>query len=97
MSTGINVSGIFASIWNLILNFGKGILNDISTLIGTGFTGFGSAVSTMFSNWASSLYGLGIWAPVIFVVVLAVVGFMLYFFMDVYGVERDFLHAEEDI
>ncbi|MDG7001872.1 MAG: hypothetical protein JRN15_22470, partial [Nitrososphaerota archaeon] len=45
----------------------------------------------------SSLYGLGIWAPVIFVVVLAMAGFMLYFFLDVYGIERDFMHADEDV
>ena len=97
MSTGINVSSIFSSIWNLILNFAKGLLNDVQTLIGTMFSGFGGAVSTMFSNWASSLYGLGIWAPVIFVVVLAMAGFMLYFFLDVYGIERDFMHADEDV
>ena len=97
MSTGINVSGIFSSIWNLILNFAKGLLNDVQNLIAVMFSGFGGAVSTMFSNWASSLYGLGIWAPVIFVVVLAMAGFMLYFFLDVYGIERDFMHADEDV
>ena len=36
-------------------------------------------------------------APVIFVVVLAMAGFMLYFFLDVYGIERDFMHADEDV
>ena len=97
MSTGINVSSIFSSIWNLILNFAKGLLNDVQNLIAVMFSGFGGAVSTMFSNWASSLYGLGIWAPVIFVVVLAMAGFMLYFFLDVYGIERDFLNADKDV
>lgn len=97
LSTGINVSSIFSSIWGLITGFAKGILNDVETLIGTIFSGFGNAVSVMFANWANSLYGLGIWAPVIFVIVLALAGFMLYFFLDTYGIERDFLHGEEDI
>lgn len=96
-STGINTSGIFSSIWGLLLSFGKSILNDFETLLGQIFGGLGGAVSTMFSNWATSLYGLGIWAPVIFVVVLAMAGFMLYFFMDVYGVEKDVLGGEEDL
>ncbi len=97
LSTGINVSSIFSSIWGLITGFAKGILNDVEALIGTIFSGFGNAVSVMFANWANSLYGLGIWAPVIFVIVLALAGFMLYFFLDTYGIERDFLHGEEDI
>lgn len=96
-SSGINVSSIFSSIWGLITGFAKGILNDVEALIGTIFSGFGNAVSVMFANWANSLYGLGIWAPVIFVIVLALAGFMLYFFLDTYGIERDFLHGEEDI
>ena len=97
LSTGINTSGIFNSLWQLVLDMIHSLWNDFNGLISTIFGGFGASVSTMFSDWSQSLYGLGIWAPVVFVVVLALAGFMIYLFLDLYGVEHDILSGEEDI
>ena len=96
--SGVNVSGILSAIWNTVF---KPIMNAITSGIGTIIndiaTGFGGSISTMFSQWTNSLYGIGIWAPVIFVLVLCSAGATLYFFLDAYGIERDALHGEEDI
>lgn len=96
--SGVNVSGILSALWNTVF---KPIMNAITSGFGTIIndiaTGFGGSISTMFAQWTSSLYGIGIWAPVIFVLVLCAAGATLYFFLDVYGIERDALHGEEDI
>ena len=97
-STGVNVSGILSTLWNTI---GKPIMNSITTGINTIINdianGIGGSISTMFNQWASSLYGIGIWAPVIFVLVLGAAGATIYFFLDAYGIEKDLLHGEEDV
>ncbi len=96
--SGINVSGILSALWNTVFKpIMDAITKGFGTIINDIATGFGGSISTMFTQWANSLYGIGIWAPVIFVLVLSAAGATLYFFLDVYGIERDALHGEEDI
>jgi hypothetical protein len=96
-SSGINVSQIFQGIWNLFLGLVSSIISDFETLISSGTGGLSNATMTMFQYWSVSLSSMGIWGPVTFVIILGVAAFMLYFFLDAVGVERDFLRGEEDI
>lgn len=96
--TGISISGVLHSIWNtLVVPILNAFTGGISTIIKDMASGFGTSVITMFQNWSESLYGLGIWSPVIFVLVLAVAGAVIYFFFDAYGMERDALGLLKDI
>lgn len=96
--TGINVSGILSALWNTVFKpIMNAITSGINTIINDTASGFGGSISTMFAQWTNSLYGIGIWAPVIFVLVLGAAGATLYFFLDAYGIERDALHATEDV
>ncbi len=94
---GLSVPGILALIYKTII---EPIIHDVigafSVLIGDSSTGLGNATVTMFQQWSQSLYGIGIWAPVIFVVVLGTAGGAVYFFLDGYGAEKDVLGAERD-
>ncbi len=96
-SLGINASSIFSSIWGLAQSFGKSILTDFENLIGTIFSGFGNSISSMFGIWANSFYSTGIWAPVVFVVVISLAGFIAYAFMDGFGIEKDTMEDEDDL
>ncbi len=88
---------ILTDIWGLVYSLLQSLFADISQLIGDATGGFGNSIVTMFNNWASSLYGIGIWEPVMFVVVIGVSGALIYLFFDAYGIEKDVVHGEEDL
>ncbi|PYB68156.1 hypothetical protein DMB44_05395 [Thermoplasma sp. Kam2015] len=93
-----SVSSILKLIWDSIFEpIVNAITSGISLLLHDIFGGFGSSIQTMFQNWSYSLQGLGIWAPVIFVIVIGLAGAVMYFWFDAYGIERDVLGAEEDV
>ena len=97
-SSGINSAGIFNSIWTLINGFLKGIVSDVGTFINQIIVqSLGTSFVTIFSNWGYSVSAEGIWAPFVGIVVLALSGYAIYAFIDLYGLERDVLHGEEDI
>ena len=97
-SSGINSAGIFNSIWTLINGFLASILKDFETLINQVIVQmFGNSFVTIFSNWGYSVSAVGIWAPFVGIVVLALSGYAIYAFIDLYGLERDVLHGEEDV
>ena len=96
-SFGLSVPGMLILIWKTIIEpLVHDVIGAFSVLIGDSSNGLGDSIVTMFQNWSQSLYGLGIWAPVIFVVVLGTAGGAVYFFLDGYGVEKDVLGAERD-
>ncbi|MCL5794528.1 MAG: hypothetical protein M1138_06880 [Candidatus Thermoplasmatota archaeon] len=97
-SSGINASSIFSDIWGIVNSFLKGIVSDIGTFINQIIVqSLGNSFVTIFSNWGYSVSSEGIWAPFVAIVVLALSGYALYAFIDLYGLERDVLHGEEDI
>ena len=97
-SSGINSAGIFNSIWTLINGFLASIVKDFETLINQVIVQmFGNSFVTIFSNWGYSVSAEGIWAPFVGVVVLALTGYAVYAFLDLYGLERDVLSGERDI
>jgi len=95
----INGSTILSDIWGAFSTFFNAILTDITTLINEILVqSLGASFVTIFTNWGYSVSnGYGIWAPLIAILVLALSGYALYAFMDLYGIERDILHGEEDI
>ena len=97
-SSGINSAGIFNSIWSLFNGFLKGIVSDVGTFINQIIVqSLGTSFVTIFSNWGYSVSAVGIWAPFVGIVVLALSGYAIYAFIDLYGLERDVLGAERDI
>ena len=97
-SSGINSAGIFNSIWTLINGFLASIVKDFETLINQVLVQmFGDSFVTIFSNWGYSVSAVGIWAPFVGIVVLALTGYAVYAFIDLYGLERDVLGAERDV
>ncbi len=97
-SSGINSAGIFNSIWTLINGFLASIVTDFETLINQIVVQmFGNSFVTIFSNWGYSVSSEGIWAPFVAVVILALTGYAVYAFIDLYGLERDVLGAERDL
>ena len=97
-SSGINSAGIFNSIWTLINGFLASVIGDFETLINQVIVQmFGNSFVTIFSNWGYSVSSEGIWAPFVGIVVLALTGYAVYAFLDLYGLERDVLSGERDI
>jgi len=90
-------SSILSGLWSLLYGLLQSVISDISGLLGNMSGGFGNSIITMFQSWGQSLYGLGIWEPVIFVVVIGVAGAVIYLFFDAYGIEKDMLRGEEDV
>lgn len=96
--TGLSIYGVLKAIWDTVVQpILSAITSGFDTLIKDIASGFGNSIVAMFQNWANSLYGIGIWAPVIFVLVLGIAGAVIYFFFDAYGIERDALNFEEDV
>ena len=96
-SVGFSPSSVLSIAWNSIFKPILGaITSAFTTLLNDIAAGLGTSVVDMFNNWAQSLYGLGIWAPVIFVVVLGTAGMILYLFIDAFGAEKDVKGTEED-
>ena len=97
-SSSINSSSIFSDIWGIINTFLKDMVNDVGTLINELLVqSLGGSFVTIFSNWGYAVSSEGIWAPFVAILVLALSGYALYAFIDLYGIERDVLHGEEDI
>lgn len=97
-ASGINSAGIFNSIWTLVNSFLTEIVNDLGTFINEMIVqALGQSFVTIFSNWGYAVSNEGIWAPLIGILVLALSGYAIYAFLDLYGIERDVLHGEEDV
>ena len=97
-SAGINSAGIFGAIWALINGFLSNLVTDFGTLFNEILVqSLGSSFVTIFSNWGYSVSSEGIWAPFVAVLVLALTGYAVYAFIDLYGLERDVLGAERDL
>lgn len=97
MSSGINASNIFQSIWNLALGFFSGILKGIEGLFGSIFKGLGTGINIMFVQWGVSLGTYGIFGPMLLVVSLGGALFVGYLMLDSIGIEKDVSEDESAI
>ena len=77
----ISASGIFQSIWNLIMGFIKNIMDSISSAAGTLISSIGSSLGGIVSGWSKAAAAYGIWGPLMAIISLGVAfivgGFML--------------------
>ena len=77
----ISASGIFQSIWNLIMGFITNIMDSISGAAGTLISSIGSSLGGIVSGWSKAAAAYGIWGPLMAIISLGVAfivgGFML--------------------
>ena len=77
----ISASGIFQSIWNLIMGFISSIINSISGAAGTLISSIASSLGGIVSGWSKAAAAYGIWGPLMAIISLGVAfivgGFML--------------------
>ena len=77
----ISASGIFQSIWNLIMGFITNIMDSISSAAGTLISSIGSSLGGIVSGWSKAAAAYGIWGPLMAIISLGVAfivgGFML--------------------
>ncbi len=80
--------GVFTFFYKLILSFFEAIETVIVTNSNDVAGIFGGGISQIFDNYANSMLGLGIWAPLVMIVSIGIAGGIIYIILDMAGSVR---------
>lgn len=97
LSTASLGSTIFSDLWGVILGLFKDIAAAMGNLISMSFSGFGQSIVQMFQAFGFSMSSYGVWAPLMFVVGLALAIAVGYLFFDMIDAEKDVTGVEDDL
>ena len=96
-TTTISASGIFQSIWNLIMGFISNIMNSISGAAGTLISSIGSSLGGIVSGWADAAAAYGIWGPMMAIISLGVAFIVGGFMLDLTDAFKDIGEVESEV
>ena len=96
-TTTISASGIFQSIWNLIMGFISNIMNSISGAAGTLISSIGSSLGGIVSGWADAAAAYGIWGPMMAIISLGVAFIVGGFMLDMTDAFKDIGEVESEV
>ena len=93
----ISASGIFQSIWNLIMGFIKNIMDSISSAAGTLISSIGSSLGGIVSGWSKAAAAYGIWGPLMAIISLGVAFIVGGFMLDMTDAFKDVGEIESEV
>ena len=93
----ISASGIFQSIWNLIMGFITNIMDSISSAAGTLISSIGSSLGGIVSGWSKAAAAYGIWGPLMAIISLGVAFIVGGFMLDMTDAFKDVGEIESEV